>query len=86
MKMRKQRFLGVVLVIISGVLLAWAFAGQMPGESDAAAVLLMLPLGLYMLYSDNLIIYTGEQEDPGQESMQEDISLYTAQNRMKGAV
>ena len=57
MKMREQRLMGLVMVILSGWLLAWAFAGQTPEERDVTAVLLTLPLGLYMVYSDELIIY-----------------------------
>ena len=52
MKMREQRLMGLVMVILSGWLLAWAFAGQTPEERDVTAVLLTLPLGLYMVYTE----------------------------------
>ena len=34
MKMREQRLMGLVMVILSGWLLAWAFAGQTPEEDE----------------------------------------------------
>lgn len=61
MKMRKQRVMGLALVVISGLLLALASTGTTPEEQDATAVLLTLPLGLYMIFTKTYILY-GEPE------------------------
>lgn len=75
MKMREQRLMGLVMVILSGWLLAWAFAGQTPEKRDVTAVLLTLPLGLYMVYSDELIIYGDALEESERELPEEDEPL-----------
>ncbi len=65
MKMREQRLLGVALVVISGILLATALSGTTVEEQDATAVLLSLPLGLYMMFSSKYILndgYVGEDD------------------------
>lgn len=51
MKMREQRILGAVLVVISGIILALALGGTTVEERDATAVLVTLPLGFYMMFS-----------------------------------
>lgn len=57
MKMRKQRLMGLALVVISGMLLALASTGTTPEEQDATAVLLTLPLGLYMIFTKTYVLY-----------------------------
>ena len=61
MKMRKQRLLGVALVVIAWLVLLLACnGGDSPEDSDATAALLVGPLGLYMLFTKNYILYDGE--------------------------
>ena len=60
MKMRKQRLMGVGLVAISWLVLLLACTGESPEDQDATAALLVLPLGLYMVYSDDYLLYDGE--------------------------
>ena len=60
MKMRKQRLMGVGLIVISWLVLLLACTGERPEDSDATAALLVLPLGLYMLYSEDYLLYDGE--------------------------
>ena len=60
MKMRKQRLMGVGLIVISWLVLLLACTGERPEDSDATAALLVGPLGLYMLYSDTYLLYDGE--------------------------
>lgn len=60
MKMRKQRLMGVGLIAISWLVLLLACTGERPEDSDATAALLVLPLGLYMLYSEDYLLYDGE--------------------------
>lgn len=71
MKMREQRLMGLVMVILSGVLLAWAFAGRTPEERDVTAVLLTLPMGLYMVYSDTFVLNSGAREESEREPPRE---------------
>lgn len=59
MNMRKQRIMGLVLIGISWVVLIIAATGTTPEEQDATAVLLTLPLGLYMMFTDNYVLYDG---------------------------
>ena len=60
MKMRKQRLMGVGLIAISWLVLLLACTGESPEDQDATAALLVLPLGLYMVYSDDYLLYDGE--------------------------
>ena len=61
MKMRKQRLMGVGLIVISWLVLLLACTeSESPEDNDATAVLLVAPLGLYMLYSDTYLLYDGE--------------------------
>ena len=60
MKMRKQRLMGVWLLAISWLVLLLACTGESPEDQDATAALLVLPLGLYMVYSDDYLLYDGE--------------------------
>ncbi len=62
MKMREQRWIGLAFVIISGLMLALAASGETMEERDATAVLFTLPLGLYMMFSDTLIL--GQDDAP----------------------
>lgn len=59
MKMREQRLLGALMVVVSGILLAIALSGTTVEERDATAVLLTLPLGLYMMFSSKYLLNDG---------------------------
>lgn len=59
MKMREQRLLGALLVVVSGIMLAIALSGTTVEERDATAVLLTLPLGLYMMFSSKYLLNDG---------------------------
>lgn len=61
MNMRKQRLAGVALIVIAWLVLLLACnGGDSPEDSDATAALLVGPLGLYMLFTKNYILYDGE--------------------------
>ena len=61
MKMRKQRLMGVALVVIAWlVLLLASNGGEGPEDSDVTAALVVGPLGLYMLFTNIYILYDGE--------------------------
>ncbi len=57
MKMRKQRLIGTALVLLSWLLLILAAGGGTTEDRDATAVLLLLPLGLYMIFTKRYILY-----------------------------
>ena len=63
MKMREQRLLGALLVVVSGILLAIALSGTTVEEQDATAVLLTLPLGLYMMFSSKYLLSDGSVDE-----------------------
>lgn len=55
--MRKQRLMGAALVLLSILILATAATSRTPEEQDATIVLLILPLGLYMMFTKHYILY-----------------------------
>lgn len=48
MKMRKQRLMGLAMLAITALILVMARGGRTPEDSDATAVFLTGPLGLYI--------------------------------------
>ena len=67
MKMRKQRLMGVSMVAISWFVLLLALTGETPVDQDATAAVLTLPLGLYMIFTEEYILYDGEPLEPESE-------------------
>ena len=61
MKMTKQRLMGLALVVTSVLLLFLASTGETLEERDATAVLIILPLGMYMMVTHNYVLYDGEE-------------------------
>lgn len=57
MKLRKQRIMGAALVLLSILVLFWAATGKSPEWQDGTVVLLILPLGLYMMFTKHYILY-----------------------------
>ena len=57
MNMRKQRLIGALLVIVSGIVVAVASGGVTPEDRDATIVLLTLPMGLYLLFTNEYVLY-----------------------------
>lgn len=57
MKMRKQRLMGVGMVIISWLLLLLPLTGPSLTDQDVTAVLQTLPLGIYIIFSEEYILY-----------------------------
>jgi len=60
MKLRKQRCLGVVLVVVSVALMLLVSTGSTPQDRDATAILVTLPLGIYMIFAPHYILYDGK--------------------------
>ena len=61
MKMKKQRLMGLALVVTSVLLLFLASTGETLEERDATAVLIILPLGMYMMVTKNYVLYDWEE-------------------------
>ena len=55
--MRKQRHMGAALVVLSWLILLLAATGTTPIDQDATAAVLLLPLGLYMIFTEQYILY-----------------------------
>lgn len=71
MKMTKQRLMGLVLVLLSVFTLLLVSTRETPEDRDATAVLITLPLGVYMMVTKQYVLYDGEgpveeeNEQPG---------------------
>lgn len=66
--MGKQRVMGLVLVALAALVVALASTGETPEDQDATAALLVGPLGLYMVFTKNYILYDGELETKARDS------------------
>lgn len=84
MKMRNQRLMGLVMLGITAVILAVAWGGQTPEESDATAALLTGPFGLYMLLSKTCILYDGGEQEAGGQKDSAGEAVPRAHNRITG--
>lgn len=51
----QQRAMGLGLLLVSGLLLRLAYTGTTATDRDATAVLLTIPLGLYLLFTKEII-------------------------------
>ncbi len=57
MKMRKQRRIGLALLVVSVLLAALVSgAGSTPEECDATGILITAPLGVYMIFTPHYIL------------------------------
>ena len=54
--LRKQRFLGIVLLIISAIMVLMALNGRTLEDKNCTAVLFTLPMGLLMIFSKTVVI------------------------------
>lgn len=60
--MKQQRIAGVALVLISILIVLMAAQGTTPEEKDITAVLVTLPLGLYMIFTKSRLTYAAQRE------------------------
>jgi len=56
-KRAEQKLMGIGLLLICAVVLWLCSTGTTPEDRDAAAVVLMAPLGLWMLLTKEIVIY-----------------------------
>lgn len=56
-KKREQRLIGLGLLVLCILVLWICSTGTTLEDQDAGAVLLMAPMGLYMLFTKHIVIY-----------------------------
>ena len=78
MKMRKQRCMGLVLVLLSLLVVKMASTGTTPEDSDATVAVLLGPLGIYMMVTKKYILYDGEEanSEPNPEEEQKGVKQW----------
>lgn len=55
-KVVEQKLMGIALIAICALMFWLASTGVTPEEKDCTAVLLIAPIGLYMLFSKQIVI------------------------------
>lgn len=55
-KLKQQRWIGVAMLIISAIIFAVACTGTTTENHDATAMLLTLPLGIWLICTKEIII------------------------------
>lgn len=54
--MRKQKLYGLVFVLLSILICLVCATGKTPEDRDATAVVLLLPFGLYLIFTKEICI------------------------------
>jgi len=55
--MLKQKLYGLLMLALCGLVLWMCSTGTTPEDQDATAVLLIAPLGIWMIFSRHILIY-----------------------------
>ena len=55
-KLKQQRWIGLVMLIISAIIFALAVTGTTTESHDATAMLITLPLGIWLICTKEIII------------------------------
>lgn len=69
MKMRKQRCMGVALLVVSAVIWLLASTGETVEERDGTALLLTFPLGIYLLVSKTYLLNDREEDNERKDTI-----------------
>ena len=56
-KLMEQKLMGLVLLVICAFVLWLCSTGTTPEDRDATAVVLLAPMGLWMLFTKEIVIY-----------------------------
>lgn len=56
-KLIMQKVMGLVLLLICGVVIMMASTGANPADKDVTPILLLGPLGLYLIFTKHIVIY-----------------------------
>lgn len=78
--MRRQRIMGFILIVISIAILLFAITGSTPEEWDVTAVLLILPLGGYMMFTMDKVLYDDEMEPEPYPKVNSTAELHKTQH------
>ncbi len=55
--MRKQKLYGLVFVLLSIFVVIMCMIGKTAEDRDATAIVLLLPFGLYLIFTKKIYIY-----------------------------
>ena len=55
----KQKFMGIVLLVVCAIIIALASQGTTPEDQDISVVLLLIPLGLGMIFTRENWLHKG---------------------------
>lgn len=69
--MAKQRLFGLALLLACAAILALASQGETVEDQDATPVMMLGPLGIYMMTTRKYILYDGEVSNPEPDVMPE---------------
>lgn len=56
-KLIMQKIMGLVLLMICGVVIMMASTGANSADKDVTPILILVPLGLYLVFTKRVIIY-----------------------------
>lgn len=56
-KLIMQKIMGLVLLLICGVVIMMASTGANSADKDVTPILILVPLGLYLVFTKHVIIY-----------------------------
>lgn len=56
-KLIKQKVMGLLLLLICGVVIMMASTGANPADNDVTSILILGPIGLYLILAKRVIIY-----------------------------
>lgn len=56
-KLIMQKVMGLVLLLICGVVIMMASTGANSADKDVTPILILVPLGLYLVFTKHVIIY-----------------------------
>lgn len=56
-KIIKQKVMGLLLLLICGVVIMMASTGTNPEDNDVTSILILGPIGLYLILAKHVIIY-----------------------------
>ena len=56
-KLIMQKVMGLVLLLICGVVIMMASTGANFADKDVTPILILVPLGLYLVFTKHVIIY-----------------------------
>lgn len=56
-KLIQQKIMGLLLLLICGLVIMMASTGATPAEKDVTPILILGPIGLYLILAKRVIIY-----------------------------